>query len=79
MMMKFSAEKMLARVKDEGLEHMLDDDVIELINKLDGKVGNDYNWEAFVKGHDVVWIPGDQLPDEDFAGTYVARCDCECV
>lgn len=73
----FRAEKMLERVKNEGLEYMLDDEMITLIHKLDGKVGQDYNWESFVKGNDVVWIPAEALPDEDFDGTYVALCDCD--
>ena len=73
----FRADKMLKRVKDEGLEHLLDDGVIALIHKLDGKIGQDYNWELFVNDNPLVWIPADALPDDDFDGTYVALCDCE--
>lgn len=79
MYMKFSADAMLKRVKAEGKEALLDDGVLELIGKLDGKIGSDYNWDSFVYGRDVVWIPGEQLPDEDFDGTYVARCDCKYI
>lgn len=47
--------------------------MIALIKKLDGKVGNDYNWESFVRDNPLVWIPA----DEDQNGTYVALCDCD--
>lgn len=73
MLVTFRAEKMLKRVKAEGLEHLLDDQMIALIWKLDGKEGNDFNWESMVKGNDLVWIP----EDVDHEGTYVARCDCD--
>ena len=73
----FRAEKMLKRVHDEGLEEYLDDGIVELIHKLDGKVGQDYNWESFINDNPLVWISGDALPDEDFEGTYVALCDCD--
>lgn len=73
MLVTFRAEKMLKRVKKEGLEHLLDAEMMELIKKLDGKQGNDFNWESMVKGNDLVWIP----EDDDHEGTYVARCDCE--
>lgn len=69
----FRAEKMLARIKRENLEHLLDDETLDLIKKLDGKVGNDYNWESFVHDKPLVWIPA----DEDQKGTYVALCDCD--
>ena len=75
MEMRFSADAMIKRVKAEGREDMLDGEVMELIRKLDGKVGNDYNWNSFVYGDDVVWIP----EDDDCEGAYVARCDCEYV
>lgn len=73
MIRTFRAEKMLARVKREGLDHLLDDETVALIRKLDGKTGNDYNWESFVHGNDLVWIEA----DEDQNGTYVALCDCD--
>ena len=69
----FRAEKMLRRIKEENREHLLDDDVVSLIKKLDGKVGNDYNWQSFVYDEPVVWIPA----DDDQDGTYVALCDCD--
>lgn len=73
MLVTFRAEKMLKRVKAEGLEHLLDDQTIALIWKLDGKEGNDFNWESVVKGEDLVWIS----ECDEHEGCYVARCDCE--
>lgn len=69
----FRAQKMLDRIKREGLENELDDEMLALIKKLDGKKGNDYNWESFVNDKPLVWIEA----DEDQDGTYVALCDCE--
>lgn len=71
----FRAEKMIARVTKEGMADLLDAETLEKIYKLDGKIGNDYNWESFVKGSDLVWIP----KDEDTEGAYVARVDTEPV
>ena len=79
MYMKFSADAMLKRVKAEGKEALLDDGVLEVIGQGAGEIGRDNNWDECVYGRDVVWIPGEQLPDEDFDGTYVARCDCKYI
>lgn len=73
MLVTFRAEKMLKRVKKEGLEHLLDEKTLELIKKIDGKEGNDFNWQSIVHGEDVVWIP----KGDDHEGIYVARCDCD--
>ena len=72
MEMIFKAQKMIDRIKREGRENLLDEDTIKFIWKLDGKRGNDYNWQSFVHGDDVVWIE----KDEEQNGAYVARCDC---
>ena len=69
----FRAQKMLDRVKKEGKENLLDQQTIDFIWSLDGEIGNDYNWESFVNGNDMVWIPANDKHD----GTYVALCDCE--
>lgn len=69
----FRAQKMLDRIKREGLEHLLDDSCKELMEKLDGKEGDYYNWASTVCGEDVVWIPA----DGDRAGAFVAACDCD--
>lgn len=65
---------MIDRVTKEGHAFLLDKEgVMELIRKLDGKTGTDYNWESVTKGVEVVWIPA----DEEQGGTYVALCDCD--
>lgn len=69
----FKAEKMFARIKREGRENLLDDELREFIKKLDGKKGNDYNWQSVVKDEPLVWIE----PDEDQNGTYVNLYDCD--
>lgn len=69
----FRAEKMFARVKKENLEHFLDAEMVELIKKLDGKKGDDRNWESVLNDNPLVWIPA----DDDHNGTYVALCDCD--
>lgn len=76
MMRTFRADKMLARVKAEGKEHLLDEETVALIKSLDGKQGSDYNWESFVNDNPLVWIAPEELGG-DFKGTYVALCDCE--
>ena len=69
----FRAEKMLARIKAEGKQDLLDEETVAFIRLLDGKVGTDHNWRSQVHGDPLVWIE----KDEDQNGTYVALCDCE--
>jgi len=71
----FRAQKMLERIEREGNSHLVNDEIRTLILNLDGKVGEDYNWQSFVHGEDVVWIEG----DETHGGIYVATCDCDPV
>lgn len=73
MNMRFSKGKMLARLTKEGRMHMVGPEELALMDKLDGKVGNDYNWESVTNGANLVWIPAD---DELEEGTYVSRLDC---
>lgn len=69
----FRAKKMLDRLEKEGRMSEVTAEDRKLIEILDGKVGNDYNWESFVNDNPVVWIEA----DEDQNGTYVALCDCD--
>ncbi len=75
----FKGEKMLARLEKEGRMSEVRDCDFALIRFLDGKVGNDYNWESVVKGSPLVWIEGSDeiFEGEKFEGAYVALCDCE--
>lgn len=72
MRMVFSAEKMLKRLEEEGRMNEVRKEDRELMEKLDGKVGNDYNWESFVHDKNLVWI--EKGPDNP--GAYVCREDC---
>ena len=69
----FRAEKMIARIKREGKQNMLDKETLNFIKLLDGKKGNDYNYRSFVYDEPLVWIEA----DSDQEGTYVALCDCD--
>ena len=69
----FRASKMLDRIKREGREHMLDKASLELIHKLDGKTGTDYNWANYVNDEPLVWIPA----GDGYEGTYVNVADCD--
>jgi len=73
MMRIFRMKKMLDRLEMEGRMGEVEPEDIELMKKLDGKEGNDYNWASFVNGEPLVWIEkGDGNP-----GAYVALCDCD--
>lgn len=46
--MKFSKAKMLARLEREGLIDQVDEEIEEILNKLDGKEVNTYCWNNVV-------------------------------
>lgn len=69
MIMTFRADKMIERVKREGMEHMLDEDTLAYIRSLDGFQGDANNWRATVYGEPLVWLPA--------AHTYVNIADCD--
>ena len=75
----FRADKMLQRLEKEG---RMSEVIVEdraFMQFLDGRKGNDYNWESFVNDNPLVWIDGtdEEFNCEKFEGTYVALCDCE--
>ena len=74
MIVTFSAERMLARCNaDPETRELLDPVTVAFIRKLDGKQGQDYNWQSVVNGFPLVWIePDEDIPD----GAFVALCDC---
>lgn len=75
----FRGEKMLSRLEREGRIGDVRDCDRALIAFLDGRTGNDYNWESVVNGEKLVWIAGtDEIFEgKKFEGAYVATCDCE--
>lgn len=70
----FRMDKMIARLKAEGRIHMVDDDAYAMMKKLDGKVGDDYNWQSVVRDEPLVWIAPQDGLDE---GAYVNVVDCD--
>lgn len=69
----FRAEKMLTRLEREGRMNEVTKEDLDLIHFLDGKEGNDYNWQSVVNDEPLVWIE----KDGDFNGVYVALVDCD--
>ena len=72
MQMVFHAKMMMDRLEREGRINEVRPEDRELMAKLDGKIGTDYNWNSFVYGDNVVWIA--EGPDNP--GAYVCREDC---
>ncbi len=69
----FRAEKMIARVKEEGRGDMLDEKTLSFIKSLDGEKANDYNWESVVNGSPLAWIK----KTDKHEGAYVNIADCD--
>ena len=70
--MKFSKDKMIARIKKEGREDMIDGEVMAIMDNLDGQTAEASNWRRVVHGEPVMWVVG-----KDGHGTYVNEDDCE--
>ena len=49
--MIFKKDKMIARLTEEGLAHFIDDEIMEIMNNLDGKEAVKNDFKALV--HDV--------------------------
>lgn len=73
MMRTFRMKKMLDRLEAEGRMNEVQPEDLELMKKLDGKQGNDFNWASTVRGEPLVWIE----KEEETPGAYVALCDCD--
>lgn len=70
--MKFSKEKMISRIKAEGREELIDNDVITIMDNLDGQDATASCWRRQVLGEPVLWVVG-----KDGTGEYVNELDCE--
>ena len=70
----FRMSKMLARLEKEGRMGEVTPEDLDLMKKLDGKVGNDYNWQSFVNNLPLVWI---EKCEEVPSGAYVNVEDCD--
>lgn len=70
--MVFKKEKMLARIKAEGREEMVDGTVLAILENLDGQTATTSNWRRQVYGEPVLWVVG-----KNGEGEYVNEADCE--
>jgi len=71
--MKFSKEKMIERITREGRKEMIDENVMKIMDNLDGQAASDLagRWVRHVIGKPVVWVIG-----KDGRGEYVLEEDC---
>ena len=69
--MKFSKECMIARIKSEGRESMIDSTVLSIMDNLDGQEATTACWRRQVYGEPVLWCVG-----KDGQGMIVNEADC---
>lgn len=69
----FRKQKMIDRLEKEGRITEVQKEDYELMDKLDGRKANDYNYRSFVYGDNLSWIE----PFDDCEGAYVCTEDCE--
>ena len=70
--MRFSKAKMIARIKKEGREDMIDNEVTAIMDNLDGQTAEASCWRRVVHGEPGLWVVG-----KDGNGQYVNEADCE--
>lgn len=70
--MKFSKQKMIDRVTKEGKANMIDDEVLKIMDNLDGCQATISCWRRQVYDEPVLWVIG-----KDGTGQYVNEDDCE--
>ena len=68
---RFSKEKMIARVKREGREDLLDETTLAFMDNLDGQPCETSCWRRQVYQEPVYWCIG-----KDGEGAYVNENDC---
>ncbi len=69
----FRMNKMLARLEKEGRLSEVTTQIMELMTRLDGRTGTDYNWQSVVGDEPLVLIRDDDFPH----GVYVNVDDCD--
>ena len=67
----FDKGRMIARLKEEGREDMIDDGILAIMDNLDGCEAKEYCWERYVNDEPVYWVVG-----KDGTGQYVNENDC---
>lgn len=70
--MKFSKQRMIDRLTREGRADQITDEVIAIMDNLDGQEANANCWLRRVQGEHVYHVIG-----KDGQGEYVAESDCE--
>lgn len=69
--MKFSKAKMIARLNEEGRGHLIDDEITEIMDKLDGKEAIKNDFKALVHDKEEYFI---RVDDKCYP---VNKEDCE--
>ncbi len=69
--MYFSKEKMIERITNEGRADMIDDQIIAIMDNLDGRWASPSCWRRQVYDEPVLWVVG-----KDGNGKYVNEDDC---
>lgn len=70
--MVFKKEKMIARIKEEGMAELITEDVLKIMDNLDGQRAEESCWRRRVYGEPVMYVIG-----KDGIGQYVNELDCE--
>ena len=70
-MYKFSKARMIKRLKEEGRADKITDEIVEIMDNLDGQEASDSCWRRTVFGEPVCWVIG-----KNGEGAYVNEQDC---
>lgn len=70
-MKRFSKELMIKRLEKEGLGSKINDEIIKIMDDLDGQEVSDYCWNRQVYNEPVYWCIG-----KSGEGQYVNELDC---
>lgn len=70
--MKFSKERMIRRLTEDGRADQITDEVMMIMDNLDGCEASPSCWRRRVYDEPVLWVKG-----KDGDGQYVNEDDCE--
>lgn len=70
--MKFCKDRMIARLTEEGRADAITDEILAIMDNLDGQEVNTTCWRRTVYDEPVYWVWG-----KDGHGQYVNENDCE--
>ena len=69
--MKFSKQMMVDRLTEEGMADRITDEIVAIMDNLDGQEAISSCWRRQVHGEPVYWVVG-----KDGKGEYVNELDC---